>query len=182
MISRQIYDNSLEYANDFQVKSQEKKKNYLFGVSERITYREMEFAVTLEAGVQQGPVLLAACRIVCFHAHIDTHQEILEIQADAGTVGRSNLLVELVELEHAARLVFIVLDGPDVARIHKKAQFNNPEKFGPVLQIDVEADVAALVDEFAQIVVAVIAARTQGAHTPAAHTVGTAAVEAFLKG
>ena len=31
MISRQIYDNSLEYANDFQVKLQEKKKNYLFG-------------------------------------------------------------------------------------------------------------------------------------------------------
>ena len=118
--------------------------------SERVTHREVEFAVTLEAGVQQWPVFLPAGGVVGLHAHIDTHKKILEVQADAGAIGGSDLLIELVELENAARLVLIVLDGPDVARVQEEAQLHYPEQLGTVLEIDIEADITALVDEVGQ--------------------------------
>ena len=75
----------------------------------------------------------------------------------------------------------IVLDGPDVTGIQEQAQLNNPEELGPVLQIDVEAYVTALENEVLEAVVAVEAARSQGAHTPTAHAVSATAVEALLK-
>ena len=116
------------------------------------------------------------------HTHINAHKEILEIQADTGTVGCCNLLIELVELEHTARLVFIASDGPDVTGIKEQAQLNDPEQLGTILQVDIKADVTTLVDKVGKFVVAVITARTQGAHAPTAHAVGTTAVESFLKG
>ena len=171
----------MENTNDFQVKSKKKKKLLFLGVSEWITYREMEFAVALEFRVQQWPMFLPTGGIMSLHAHVDTHKEILEIQSDAGAIGRRNLLIELVELEHSSRLVLIVLNGPYVACVEEQAQFNHPKQLGTVLKVDVKADVAALVDEVGQAVVAVVTARAQGAHTPTAHTVGTATVEAFLE-
>ena len=99
---------------------------------ERIAHRKMEFAVALELGMQQGPMLLTTGGIVGLHTHINTHKEILEIQADTGTIGCCNLLIELVELEHTARLVFIASDGPDVTGIKEQAQLNDPEQLGTI--------------------------------------------------
>ena len=141
----------------------------------------MELAVTFELGMQQGPMLLAAGRIVCFHAHIHTHEEILEIQTDAGAIGCRNLLIEFVELEHTALLHIIVLDGPDVTGIEEKTEFDDPEEFGAVFKVDVKTDVSALEDKVLQTVLAVETAGAKGSHSPSTHAVGAAAVEAFLK-
>ena len=149
---------------------------------EGVAHREMELAVTLEIGIQQGPMLLTACGIMGLHAHIDTHQEILEIEADTQSIGGSNLLIEFIELEHAALLLIILLDGPYIARIHKKTHFHNPEEFGPVLQIDIEADVTALIIEFGLGILIAIATWSQGADTPSSHTVGAATIKTFLEG
>ena len=81
----------------------------------------MELAITFEIGVNQRPFFLTAGGVVCLHAHIDAHEEILEVKSDAGTIGRSNLLIEFIELEHASRLVLIVFDRPDIARIQEKS-------------------------------------------------------------
>ena len=81
----------------------------------------MELAVALELGVYQGPVFLATGGIMSLHTHIHTHKEILEIQTDTSAIGTSNLLVEPIELEYAARLVFIVTDSPDVTRVDEEA-------------------------------------------------------------
>ena len=93
----------------------------------------MEFAVALELGMQQWPVLLTASGIVSLHTHINAHKEILEIQADTSAIGCCNLLIEFVELEHTARLVFIAPDGPDVTGIKEQAQLNDPEQLGTIL-------------------------------------------------
>ena len=52
-------------------------------------------------------MVLSAGRIVSLHTHIHADKEILEVQADARTISRCYLLIELVELEHTTRLILI---------------------------------------------------------------------------
>ena len=127
-------------------------------------------------------MVLTASGIVSLHTHIHTDKEILEIQTDAGSIGCRYLLIELVELEDTAWLILVVLDSPDITRIEEQAKFDHPEQLGTILQVNVKADVTTLVDEVGQGVVAVVTAWAQGAHAPAANTVGTATVETLLKG
>ena len=52
-------------------------------------------------------MVLTAGRIISLHTHIHTDKEILEVQSDTRTISRCYLLIELVELEHTARLILI---------------------------------------------------------------------------
>ena len=63
-------------------------------------------------------------RVDGLHAHVQAHDEIVEIKAQTKAVGHGYLLVELIELELSARLVLIVLDSPNIARSTKKAPLN----------------------------------------------------------
>ena len=81
------------------------------------------------------------------HTHIQSQQEVGEVHSYAESVAEGYLLVEFVELKHTAGLVFIFSYGPDVSGIDKCAEFEHPEEFGAILQIEVEANIAALIDE-----------------------------------
>ena len=78
--------------------------------SEGKSYGEMELEVAAEAGMQNGIMLVgvAVGGIDGLHAHIETQDEIVEVEAQAQTVGHGQLLVELVEAELSAGLFGIV--------------------------------------------------------------------------
>ena len=91
--------------------------------SEGISHREVEIGVAAPARVDDGPGLLIGSGVVGFHAQVETQQEVGEVHAQAGSVGRGDLLVEPVETKHAAGLRGVVADGPDVACIHEEGAF-----------------------------------------------------------
>ena len=130
------------------------------------------------------PVLIPTLvgRIDGLHAHVETQDEVIEVQADAHTVGGGYLLVELIKTELSVRLVGIVAKRPDVARIYKQGSFELPEERGSILGIQVEFQVARLVDEVDAPVVALVSARTQLSYAPTSHRVGTAREISLLEG
>ena len=81
------------------------------------------------------------------HTKVETQQEVGEIQANAQAIAQSYLLVELIELEHTAGLVLVFFYCPYIAGIDECAQLNHPKQFGTILQIHVEAHIAALINE-----------------------------------
>ena len=102
-------------------------------------------------------MLLATGGVIRLHTHIHADKKILEVQANTSAIRRGNLLIELIELEHTARLFLIVLDGPDVTRIEEQSHFHHPEQLGAVLQIHVKADVTALEEKVGEFVIAILA-------------------------
>ncbi len=115
------------------------------------------------------------------HAHVEPHQEVVEVEPYAHTVGQGDLLQKLIEPEHASLLVGILLDGPYIAGVDKDCALDEPEQLAAQLHIGHQVDIAALVDEAVHRVARGEAAGSQSAHAPAAHIVGTAGIEAFLK-
>ena len=78
--------------------------------SEGKSYGEMELEVAAEAGMQDGIMLVgvAVGGIDGLHTHVETQDEVVEVEAQAQTVGHGQLLVELVEAELSAGLFGIV--------------------------------------------------------------------------
>ncbi len=141
----------------------------------------MKIGVAAPFGMDKRPFFLVHGGVVGFEPQVEAKQEIGEVHAQADAVGSGYLLVESVETEHASGLVFVVVYGPDVSGIDEYGSFEHPEQFGAVLKAQVEAYVAALVDEVGHGIPGVIRTGTECAHSPASHSVGTAGVEAFLE-
>ena len=116
------------------------------------------------------------------HAHVETQDEVVEVEAQAQTVGHGQLLVELVEAELSAGLFGIVAQRPDVARIDEGSSIELPEEEGAIFEVEVELHIARLVDEVDAAVGTTERARSQSAHAPSAHRVGTAREVALLEG
>lgn len=96
-------------------------------MSERIAHGEMECGVASPARVEEGPSGLVLGRIVGFHAKVETEQKVGEIHAEPNAVGQSYLLPEGVEPEHTSGLVFVIVNGPDVAGINEGCALEHPE-------------------------------------------------------
>ena len=118
---------------------------------------------------------------MCLHAHVEAHEEVGEVHTQAHAVGKCQLLVELTKLKHTAGLIGIVANGPDVASIDKRRALNHPKQFGSELDAGIEANVATLVDETVLRVASGKTTRSEGAHTPTSHAVGTTSVETLFK-
>ena len=141
----------------------------------------MQSIVALEVGMHKRPSLLVERGVVGFHATVETQQEVVEVQTETDAVGGGDFLVERVEFEHASWLVLVAVYCPDVAGVDECRHLKHPEKFGAVLHVEVQTDVATLFHKRAYGVVAVETSGTECAHRPASDAVGAAAVEAFLK-
>ena len=89
--------------------------------------------------------------VVCgrdgFHSGVEPEYEVSEVQSQTDAVAYGDLFVETVEAELSSRLALVVAHGPDVSGIDKCAEFEHPKEFGAILQIEVEANIAALIDE-----------------------------------
>lgn len=141
----------------------------------------MEGGVAAPGGVEKGPWLLAAGRVVGLHAEVEAEKEVGEVHAQADTVCGGDLLVEFVECKFAVGLVFVFLYSPDVAGVDKDCAFEHPEEFGPVFDAEVEAYVAALVYEVGDEVAAVVCSGAERSDAPSADTVCSAGVEALFE-
>ena len=115
---------------------------------EWVADREVEGGISLVVGVNERPFFLSVGRVVSFHSHVESEQEIVEVESESYAIGCGELLVELAKLELAARLVLVFANSPDVAGIDESSQFDYPEKFGPEFDVGVEPYVAALINEF----------------------------------
>lgn len=89
----------------------------------------MESGVAVPIEMGYGPLLLIDGGVVRFETEVESQQEVCEVESNAKAVGCGNLFVELIEFEHAAGLVGIVVDCPDVSGIDKQGPFEHPEKF-----------------------------------------------------
>ena len=89
----------------------------------------MECCVTVPVWVYDRPVFLSGGRIVGFHAEVKSEQEVCEVEAQSQPVGSGNLFPESVEVEHASRLIFVIVYCPDVARVGKQCSLDDPEEF-----------------------------------------------------
>ena len=112
-------------------------------------------------------------RIDGLHTHVETQDEVVEIQSDTHTIRRGYLLIELVYLKLPVWLVGIVAKRPDVTRIHKQGTLELPEERGAILGIQVELQVTRLVDEVDASVIALVSAWSQFSYTPTPHRVGS---------
>ena len=144
----------------------------------------MEGEVAAPAGMEDGVMVLVAVisRIDRLHGAVEAEDEIAEVEAQAEAVGDGDLLEEGVEQKLAAGLLGIGSERPDVARIDKGGAVKLPEQVGAILEVEVEAHVAGLIDEVDAAVAATILAGTELADAPAAHGVGTTGEVALLEG
>lgn len=149
--------------------------------SERIAHGEVECRVAVPVGMYQRPRLLSACGVVGLEPEVEAQQEVGEIHAQADSVGGGYLFVERFQAEHSSRLVGIILDGPDVARVDEDRPLEDPEELVAVFEAENQRDVATLVDEVGHAVARVVAARAEGADAPSPDRVGSSGVEPFLK-
>ena len=67
-------------------------------------------------------------RIDGLHAKVETHNKIIKVQAYAKTVCHGYLLVELIQLELPAGLLFVGTKGPDVAGIYEERSLELPKQ------------------------------------------------------
>ena len=117
-----------------------------------------------------------------FHATVEPYDEVVEVETKPHAVGNCYLPPELVEMELSSRLVWVVTNGPNVACIYESRSVQFPEEMRSILYVQVELDVASLVDKVNVSARATESARTKLADTPSADAVGTAAEIAFLVG
>lgn len=123
---------------------------------ERISHSKVESGVSTPFGAEYGPSFLIVSRIMGFHTKVKAQQEVSEVHAQTYAVSGSNFFVETIEMEHAAGLVGIVVDGPDIAGINEQGAFEHPEQLGPVLGRQDKRYVAALIDKVADIVARIV--------------------------
>ena len=105
-------------------------------------------------------------------ASVETEGEEVERQTKSYAIAHSDLLIELAEIEAAARLVSVFMNGPDVACVNEERSVDFPEKERAVLNACVEFDVARLVDEVDAFVVTVVSARSERTYRPSPNAVG----------
>ena len=136
----------------------------------------MEGEVARELGINDGIMLFLVVihGVDGLHTHVETNDEIVEVQSQSQTIAYSYLLPEVIEMELSLGLLLIVSDGPDVTGIQEQGAIELPEELGTVLHIQVELHITGLVDEVYASVTTDESTRTQRAHTPASHTIGTA--------
>ena len=67
------------------------------------------------------------------HTKVETHHEVVEVQAQAEAVARSDVIQQAREPELSLGLVFVVADGPDVSCIEEQGPVELPEQMGTVL-------------------------------------------------
>jgi len=146
-----------------------------------IADREMEGMVTTPFRMDERPRLRSPRRIMGLHTHVETEQEVSEVESKTETVGSGYLFIERIEMEHSSGLIGIIVDRPDIAGVDKESEFKQPKEPGSIFHRKVETYVAALVDEVAHGVGAGEGSGAERAHIPSADTVGAPTVEAFLK-
>ena len=115
------------------------------------------------------------------YAKVETQQKVREVHAESHAVCHGYLFPEGVEPEHAAGLVLIVVDGPDVSGVYKHGSFKYPEQFGAVFCGKIQAYVAALVYKVGYGVLGVERAGSECAHSPSSDAVGSAGVETLFE-
>ena len=107
----------------------------------------MESKITVEVRLQERIFVLAAVHGVHgLHTSVETDNQVVQVETDSQSIGHRQLLVEAVEAERAFLLPFIVADIPDVARIHEDSPIEFPEQVGAVFHIQIELDVARMID------------------------------------
>lgn len=116
-----------------------------------------------------------------FHTHIETQDEIVEVKTYSQAVSHSYLLVELIQLELSAWLLFVGTKGPDVAGIYEERTLELPEQRRAVLGIEVELQIARLVDEVDTAVGASELSWSQLSYTPSSHGVGSTREISFFE-
>ena len=109
-----------------------------------------------------------------FHPAVETHDEVIEIQAQAQTIGDGEFAQERVEAELSAFGTDTAACGPDVAGIDEGRAFEFPKQRTAILHGEVDFQVAGLVDEVDVAVLLRIAPRAELAHVPTADRIGTA--------
>lgn len=104
--------------------------NYIIdmcGGLEWIADCKVKCGVTVPVGMDDWPLFLSHRRIVGFHADIKADKEIREIHSQAKAVGGRQFFIERIEMEHATRLIGIIMDGPYITNVDEGSQFKNPE-------------------------------------------------------
>ena len=144
----------------------------------------MELEIATETRINEGIVLVgvAISGVDSLHTHVETQDEVVEVQTQTQSVGHGYLFVELVESELSTGLFCIVTQRPDVTRIDECRSIELPEQERTILQVEVYLHVTRLIDEVNASVGASEATGSESAHTPSAHAVGTAREVAFLEG
>ena len=129
-------------------------------------------------------VMLTACRISWidrFHASIKTEEEVAEVQAHAKAVSDSHIAQDILESELSSRLALIVAYGPYITGIDESGAIEFPEEEGTIFKVEVEPDVARLVDEVDTSVCSLVRAWPEFPHAPSSHTVSSTREVSFLK-
>ena len=72
--------------------------------SEGVADGEVEGGVAVPVGRDDRPGLLTHRRIVSLHAEVKAEQEVVEVHAQAETVGAGKLLIELIKLNNPTLL------------------------------------------------------------------------------
>ena len=96
------------------------ERNYrIFNESERHADGKMEGEIAFEAWIGNGivPAVVFVGGMDGFHTAVEPQDEIVEIQAQAQSVGDGYLAPELIELELTAWLVLVFAKRPDIAGI-----------------------------------------------------------------
>ena len=143
----------------------------------------MELEIATETRIDEGVVLVGVAigGVDSLHTHVETQDEIVEVQAQTQSVGHGDLLVELVESELSTGLLSIVTQRPDVTCIDECSTIELPEQERTIFQVEVYLHVTRLIDEVNASVGASEATWSESAHTPSAHAVGTSREVAFLE-
>ena len=110
---------------------------------------EMEGKVAFELGMYNWVMSVTICigGMYCFHAAIESEDEIVKVKTKTKTIGNSYLPPEFIELKLASRLIFIVSDCPYITCINEGCAIEFPEKMCSVFNIQVKFDVTRLVNE-----------------------------------
>ena len=135
----------------------------------------MESEVALQVMVQDGIMvfLFLIGRVDGFHAHVETKDEIVEIQAHTQSIGHGNLFVELIDFELSSGLFLILPQRPDVSSIDEECAIEFPEQVCAVFHVDIEFHITRLVDEVDGTIRTLERARTKSSDAPSPHRVGT---------
>ena len=118
-------------------------------ILERQTYCEVEGKVTAQSWMDDGEMLLLIFigGIDGLHTHVETHNEVIEVQAQTQSIADCYLFPESIKMELSARLVLVVADSPDITGIHEQGSAEFPEQAGTILYVHIKLHIARLVDE-----------------------------------
>ena len=136
----------------------------------------MEGEVAREVGAENGVVQRPRgdSGVDGFHPAVETHDEVIEIQTQAQTIGDGEFAQERVEAELSALGAELAARGPHVAGVDEGGAFKFPKERTAILHREVDFQIAGLVDEVDVAVLLCIAPRAELAHVPTADRIGTA--------